>query len=401
MRPADPIQDLFKQANYPADADQNERILGDALDVIAQRATTPQVRKRPSRWRRIMTSRTTQLSAAAVVLLALGLFFANLNNTPVYGMSEVPGLYKLARTLHFKGTQYFPENNCSDSCLIESWIDLDNNRWRTFSPNILASNGAMTISPGEVVYDGNGIRSYIDHTEKQVHYYTLSPLQQSLEQRKQIRKYNTMVFGAFDQFDHCQIIDHEAIDGIGYEVWEAVVTQHFFTYKTNAWLDPATGTLLKSKRWLQSSDGTWLLSREMQLIQRDVEIPESIFNVDIPDGYEALATPETAPEQSMFRATISSSDALLTEYLLFSLPDGSLIACWSSKKKDHSDSQTDLFVDCQPGGVFPELPSKLHQFKALMEGREIVFSGCHLTATQKEGQYYEWGLYTSSEGLAC
>ena len=73
MRPADSIKDLFKQAQIQADADQTERVLGDALQELQKRSPAQGIRKRPSRWRLIMNSKTTQLSAAAVVLLALGL----------------------------------------------------------------------------------------------------------------------------------------------------------------------------------------------------------------------------------------------------------------------------------------------------------------------------------------
>jgi outer membrane lipoprotein-sorting protein len=396
MRPADTIRDLFEQANIQADADQCERILGDALQELKQRPVSPPIRQRPSIWRILMESKTTQLSTAAVLLLALGLFFANLSETTVYAMPDVPALYKLANTLHLKGTRYFPENNSSQSTQIETWIDLGNNRWRSLSPSYTVANGVLTIYPTEQVYDDKGLRMSISHTRKQAGYAKLTRFQQALEQRRHNHKWHTTVFGDASCYDAYEVTGRETINGINYEIWEALVTEHSSaTIKMKAWLDPSTGNLLKAKTWRLSEEDTWQLSSELDTIERNIQIPEGVFSMVPPAGYQLTNTPEIADPMPNRSVTIGTSKYTLTGYLLFALPDNSLIACWSSKYESTAESQAALFSDLQPGGGFPELPYRVHQMKAKMDDQEYVFPGCHLAATVKDGQYYEWGLYTS------
>jgi len=396
MRPAETIKDLFKQPSIQADSDQCGRILGDALQELKQRPVSATLRKQPSIWRIIMESKTTQLSTAAVLLLALGLFFVNINETTVYAMPDLPALYELANTLHLKGTRYFPENNSSQSTPIEYWIDLDNKRWRSLSPAYTVANDVLTVYPCEQIYDDKGLEISIDHTDKQAGYAKLTQFQLALEQRRQKRRWHTTVFGDASYYDAYEVTGRETIDGIDYEIWEALITEHSSaSIKMQAWLDPSTGNLFKTKTWRLSEGGTWQLSSELDTIERNIQIPEGIFSLVPPVGYQLTNTPETADPMLNRSVTIGTSKSTLTGYLLFALPDNSLIACWSSKYESTAESQAALFDDLQPGGGFPELPYQVHQMKAKMDDREYVFPGCHLVATVKDGQYYEWGLYVS------
>jgi hypothetical protein len=400
MRPADHIKDLFEQANIQADSEQTERILGDALNELKQRSASPAIRKRPSLWRLFMESKTTQLSTAAMVLLTLGLFFANINNTKVYAMSEIPALYQQVKTLHYQGTRYFPENNSSQSTPIEYWLDIENNRMRSLSPAYSVANGITTIYPTEENNDGNGIKMYISHTNKTVGYHRLSPFRQALGRHNQNRNYMRTLFGETSHYDAYQVIGQESINGTQYEIWEALITEHSSpTVKIKKWLNPSTGDLLKSKAWMLSEDDTWQLSSELSVIERNIEIPATIFSMTPPVGYTASNTPETAQDSPSRSATIGDGESTLTGYLLFSLPDGSLLAGWSSKYENKDEPQASLFTDLLPGGAFPQLPYQVLQLKAQMDEQEYVFSGCHLTSTRKEGQYYEWGLYIANANI--
>jgi hypothetical protein len=329
--------------------------------------------------------------------MALGLFFVNMNETTVYAMPDLPELYKLANTLHLKGTRYFPENNSSQSTPIETWIDLDNNCWRSLSPSYTVADGVLTVYPSEQCYDGQGITMGMGHIRKQVRYSTLNRFQQVLEQRRQECTWHRIVFGDRSHYDAYQVTGREIINGVDYEIWEALITEHSSaTVKTKIWLDPHTGNLLKSKTWCLSAEDTWQLSSELDVIERNMQIPEAIFSMTPPAGYHVMNTPETANPRRNRSAEVGTSKFTLTGYLLFSLPDNSLIACWSSQSRSNTESQAPLFSDLQPGGRFPELPFRVHQLKAQMDDQEYVFPGCHLVSTVKGGQYYEWGLYTSA-----
>lgn len=248
MRPTDDIRDVFKQAKIPADSEQTERILGDALQELQKRSPAQGMPKRPSRWRIIMNSKTTKLSAAAVLLLALGLFLSNINQPKAYGMDEVPALYKLAKTLHLKGTRYFAENNSDKSTVVEHWVDRENGRWRSRSPNYAVNNGKVTVYPFENVYDGNGIAMAIDHGPKQVTYFQMGQLDQTLMEYRYLSQLFNDAFGDPSFYDAYEVVDKEVIDGIEYEIWETLASLHSGpATKTRAWLESRTGHVLKTK----------------------------------------------------------------------------------------------------------------------------------------------------------
>ena len=89
----------------------------------------------------------------------------------------------------------------------------------------------------------------------------------------------------------------------------------------------------------------------------------------------------------------------LIAHLLFVLPDGSLILCWSSEDTKSTASQQRLFAKLSIGGDFPKLPFQVDALKTSYKGKEIAFKGHHLTYTCKEGKFYEWGLYIPSEQI--
>jgi len=400
MRRADPIKDLFEQATLTADSEQRNHILGDAIKEIEGRSTPQALPKRPSRWSKIMKSKTTQFSTAAIVLMALCLFLINVMDPVAYGMPDVPSLYQSARTLHLKGTVFFPESDSSQSAPTEHWIDLENNRWRSLTPGSSQWRGKLTVLPAERLYDGTDIMMTVDHAEKKVAYYRLSRLQQTLEEHSQLQQWQMNVYGEPSNYDAYEIVDSETIDGAHYEVWEATVSQNrMFSFKRQTWVSPSTGRLLKSKTWLRLGEGPWQLKYDIDTIERDMEFAQDVFRMDPVSDYEVTSTlddPESMPHGYV---RIAPSDFSLTAYYLFALPDGSLIAIWSSEDKSTSDSQEGLFANLEPGSAFPVLPFQVHSLKAQLAEEAYVFKGCHLAWTLKEGRYYEFGLYVSRSGL--
>lgn len=349
-----------------------------------------------------MKSKTTQFSTAAIVLMALGLFFGTLSDPIAYGMPDVPRLYQGAKTLHLKGTVYFPESDSSQSAPTEHWIDLENNRWRVITPgpSVSGRKQKLTVFQIELVYDGADTMMRVDHAEKNVAYGRLSRLQQNLEASRQLQQWQTSVYGDPSSSNDYEVIDSETIDGALYEIWEAVVSQNpMVSLKMQTWVSPSTGSLLKSKSWLRLGEGAWQLKSDIDTIERDIAFAQDVFRMDPVSDYEVIATlddPESIPHDG---PSIAPGDISLTAYFLFALPDGSLIAIWSSEDKSVSDSQEGLFANLKPGGAFPELPFQVHSLKAQLAEEEYVFKGCHLDSTVKEGRYYEFGLYVSRSGL--
>ena len=89
----------------------------------------------------------------------------------------------------------------------------------------------------------------------------------------------------------------------------------------------------------------------------------------------------------------------LSSHLLFIIPDGSLLLCWSSEDTKNTDSQQKLFDELTIGGDFPKLPFQIDALNTSFKGKTVTFNGRHLLYTKKGNKFYEWGIYTSAKEI--
>ncbi len=80
MKPADQIRRLIHESQITASPGADERILHDALNELATRRQGGTTHPEPVIWRMIMTSKTTKLAAAAVILTAALIAFHFVGN---------------------------------------------------------------------------------------------------------------------------------------------------------------------------------------------------------------------------------------------------------------------------------------------------------------------------------
>ena len=96
-------------------------------------------------WRLIMKKQSRQFAIAAMALFLVGLTVWQLGGSidgtgRVYAMSEVPDLFRSARTLHMKVQIYYPNGEGSEELSpmeAEFWLDFEKQRWRSIKPKMI------------------------------------------------------------------------------------------------------------------------------------------------------------------------------------------------------------------------------------------------------------------------
>jgi hypothetical protein len=135
-------------------------------------------------------------------------------------------------------------------------------------------------------------------------------------------------------------------------------------------------------------------------MEQNIIMPDELFALEAPEDYEFINTRQTAYESKFGALTGGWGSFVLEEYLMFALPDGSVIMCWASRDKDSDQSQAPLFENLQFGGDFPKLPNEVYALEANLKGKKMMLQGRHLCYTQQNEKFYEWGLYVPKEELS-
>jgi hypothetical protein len=406
MKPVNDLEKFFKNAAIHTNPKMDEAVFEKVLTAQEQTIETGSAQCEPKVWRIIMGSRMTKLAAAAVLIVIIGalVYWSDTGIlSKVYAMSDVPQLLYSANTIHMKGRIYFPASqpgNQQVSVETEYWLDLANGRWRLTQPGYSGSSEGMKITVSEVMCDGGEYEITLNHTENSASYSKVSEYQRHLFNRRNIHALMELACGHPELFDHFEIAGQEEIDGHAYNIWEAFVKESIRPgVKVRSWLSPATGEFAKVTLWMQQKDEDWLKRVEIDYIERNVEIPEQIFLTEVPSGYALENTKDTATKQELTRVKGRVASVTLAAHVLFTLADGTVIACWSSEDKQSDDSQSSLFENLVIGGELPKLPFEVYALKSNRNNRNVTYRGCHLAYTTKADKFYEWGLYLPPDEL--
>jgi len=379
-------------------------------------------------WRTIMKSRMTRLAAAAVIIagifLALNLTDWRGPDSVAYGINDVPGLLRDAKTLHVKGScTYYLKGQKPISCPVEYWMDSDNLRFRTRRVSRYRGREggfADKYSEHEGV-SGTTYRMSIDHTDRTVRYLKSSPFRIRFLMRA--RKERDMFLRHFylktDQLEGFEKAGQEEIDGVTFDIWEKKEDDSRQMI-TKYWIDPETGELGRYfRRFLydryideeRTKDGNrdpFVLLNEnkhewheylITCIERDKTLPDDIFSLEPPNGYTVTTGKEDAPDARVYYLTVASSAPSMTVCFRYTLgEDGSVIVAWSNRSESSLESQAALFEGLEPGDPLPELTFVLHamhpNFNIYRKINEsITYFGRHLAHTKKNDIHYEWSIY--------
>jgi hypothetical protein len=397
-------------------------------------------------WRTIMKSRKIQLATAATVILIVSLI-CYWSDTPMvtqaYGISDMPELLYSARNLHMKKIDRLSFNFASSSSSggqiasrgrgstvevdTEYWLDLDNGRWRTPFLGFSMGGGIGPGSPetsetgvsvAERICDGGEFEILLDHDKKTAFYIRLTDFQKQLKCLQYAKTIVSQSLGNPDMYDSYRIIGQEEIDGKTYDIWEAILEKRLlpsfkennwlppeaaeFAYeparKIQVWLSPETGEFAKTIRWTQRN-GQWYEGSETTLVEHNIDMPDEIFAIEPPRGYSLLNTKYSAEAPELIQGQGSALSIWLSTHIGFALPDGSVIACWSSHDGKSQTPQDPLFEDLEMGGPLPKLPFEVYTLEATHKGEEFTFEGYHLAYTKRNGIFYEWAIYIPSQDI--
>jgi hypothetical protein len=403
MRPTDGIEKLVKKLRYKPSVQARSRILANLLLALEnhQKPAVPQ----PNIWRIIMKSRTTKFAAVAaiVIVCALSITFLDRTVTPAYGIADLPELLLSAKTIHIKAWSYFPEatdaRKVQRRVALEKWFDLENGLSRTMSAGYNNVPMNTTLRLMESVLDGEYIMS-INHGEKSVIFYRLTPFHQKLRSREDIGKLITQMLGDPRKLDEFKQRGQEDIGDTTYEIWQGDVVfplpeqsgEH--PLRIRGWVSPTTGDVGRIVVQSRFGSGEWTNSYEVAKVERNIDIPRDIFKMNVPEGYELLNTKDEAEFLELqYGPTCYQESLSITTQIAFTMPDGSVIAAWSSEDSRGDESQAPIFENLKAGSTLPKLPIELYRLVSVGTVEPIAYKGWHLLYTKKEDHFYEWGIY--------
>lgn len=327
--------------------------------VMASIKTKATVPLTPSKlntlWSLIMKKQSRQFAIAAMTLFLVGLTVWHLGGSldgtgRVYAMSDVPELFRSARTLHFKAQVYFPKGDGSEglsSAKSEIWLDLENQRWRSLTPvmNHDEENG-VTVTMNEEVYDSGDFSLSLDRKNKTATYERVTPYRRAQKLRQGVDALLQLSFGDPRLFDQYQSAGQEQIEGKLYDIWQLDMNQGGDMGRLRSWFSPQTGEVFKSEvSAKKSKDGPWVTVGEVTLIERDVPIDDKVFAQTVPKGYTEKTIDTTLPSGMHG----SSGSLKLWVYSFFQLGDGSVIGCWKSQDTESDKDPVRLLEGVDAG----------------------------------------------------
>ncbi len=413
MKPIDDVREQLKKGlNFAADPEMRRRIFSDILTAQQEsRQNRPASAKRGI-GRILVRSRIAKLAAAAaVVIIAIMIVAHQFGGSidvaqPVYGLSDFPKLIKNAKTIHIKGWAYFPKREQKDAdpakLEFEHWFDIENGRYRLYRPRGIDEFTGQpkyhtNVSDGQYImedtYHRTGSKSW-----NSVSFIKLSPFQQRL-QIHTIHPFSPFMENP-NQVKGFTKVGQEQIKNQKVDVWQGDIKAPDETVpykKLKIWLSPLTGQIVRLFIWINAEKDSvrWLPFLDADTIEYNVTPPADCFKTDPPKDYELANTKETAIQREL------GDDGRLRFYVCigFILNEGSVIVGWHANHKPE-ESQAHIFENLKPGGPLPKLPAQIVGLKPRPIEENLTYVGYHLTHTQKNGKFYEWGIYVPNRRMS-
>ena len=411
MKPLENIEKIIKDINIDTNAEVDEAVHKDVIKAFEQSKVKKSAVAQPSIWRIIMKSKITKLATAAVIIIAVMIvtdwFGKSIDIAkPAYGITDLPELIKNAKTIHIKGQAYFPKREQEDvepvKLEFDYWFDIENGRYRLYKPSGIDEVTSQpkyytTVSDGQFIMSDTYRRSLNGQTRKLISFTKLSPFQQRL-QIHTLHPFSPFMENPNQVYGFAKV-GQEQIKNKIVDVWQGDVRAPEGTvpYKRlKIWLSPSTGEIVRLFLWINTEKDSvrWLPCMDADKIEYNVTPPTDCFKTDPPEGHELRDTKETAIEREL------GDDGRLRFYVCigFTLNDGSVVVGWHVNHKPE-ESQAHLFENLKPGGPLPKLPAQIVGLKPLPVEEDITCVGYHLAYTQKNGTFYEWGIYVPSRKM--
>jgi hypothetical protein len=363
--------------------------------------------------RSICRSRVARIAVAAGFVVAAGLVVSYLATffdatAPVYAITDMPKVLARAATIHATGWRYFDDRMTSNGRAIppipiELWLDLVHGRDRQTTNSVSGRMDDIKVSVGELIRDSQRMFR-LSHTRKTASFYPLSE-HSEVGAPSSADAGVRLLLGDFTQLASAVKVGEERVDGEQCEVWqwERVNQVTGSGHRSRFWLSPATGQTKRVQSWVKWRDTDWRLDEEYTRIEIDVPISDDIFAMEVPAGYEAENSGETA-KSAISRPSNRGGyvddkcDLSYGETRSFTLSDGSVIWGWWSVDKMSQIPRGAYFASVEPGGPLPKLPIEFNALVPAGVPSDVTYWGYHLMFTLKhyadqEEIFTEWALY--------
>jgi len=361
--------------------------------------------------RRRPVVRWTVAAAVVIVCLLIAAYLAGSFHVtaPAYAITDMPGILAQAATIHATGWQYFPHHTMPDGSEIppvpiELWVDLIGGSDRQSTSSLTSRKDYLYLSLGEVIRSSQ-YHLRLNHTEKTASFCRPRKRDETEQAAETGDRWVQLLLGDFTDLASSVKVGAEDVDGQQCEIWQwQRVNQVVGSgYRTRFWFCPATGQTKRVQSWTKWSNTDWMLREEYARIELDVDIPPDVFAMEIPAGYEARNTKETARSLDAYAPSIggySDERCSLSHGVAqsFTLLDGSVIWGWWSIDEMSPTPREAYFTDLEFGGALPQLPVEFNALKPGGQASDVTYWGYHLAYTRKsyveQGEILtEWALY--------
>lgn len=299
-------------------AEMDARIIKDATAAHEKPKKKPSAELRPNIWRIIMKHRVTKFATVAIVIFAaligiihFGSFFEG--SSVAYGISDIHNSVRRAKTIHIKGTNYYPFPPVPDveqrAARFEYWLDIENGRARIRYPGYgyYKSDARIDIYYFEdVIVDQ--CRMKIVHQHKKASYYELQESENQFLISQQLDAQLKQVFGDPEKVQDFILLGEELIDDSMFDIWQAdkLVDYNSGTMlRIKMWVSPTSHEIGRVSIWMKTENIDWSLMGEIDKIERDISFPSDIFDMTPPEDYAVINSEQAPGRRELARRPVS------------------------------------------------------------------------------------------------
>jgi len=281
MRPTENIEKLISRLRVEPRAEMSKRNLDDAL--AAHKKVIGSVSSRPTIWRIIMKSRTGKIAAAAVIIVSVvtGIHFLG-GSTESVAWADVVRPILTARTVVF--------NVEGENVPVTRVMNMGTQRVRG---EVLSPDG-KTVQAIVIDFDASRMLTLIPNQKRAV----------LIELKDMLEKPENVLEELRNMVTEIQNDPDVSVEPLGEKEIDGRIAQGFratgLDVELTVWADPKTSLPIRmEQKW-----------RQMQFVytdfQFDIEMDESLFSMEIPEGYSELPIAELPIESSTEQDLIES-----------------------------------------------------------------------------------------------
>ncbi len=262
MKPADEIKRLIHESQITTGPGADERMLRDALDEVATRRQGGAVGPEPAIWRIIMTSRTTKVAAAAVILIAALIVFQFVGNPVGSTLTFAQVIQPIldASTAEFD-IIIGPED--SNTPVIHDMVM--GSRIRRTVPSVAKDASIIDLETSRILT--------LSEEKKEAQYMSLEGLPSIPNYMDRLKNVLLMLDKSPDF-----VVEDLGVQQVDGRELVGFLAKHPRAEIT-LWADPETGLPVR----IEQNEGQMrVICKNMQF---DVPMDEALFSMDVPEGY--------------------------------------------------------------------------------------------------------------------